>query len=129
MEPEKTPATHRGKTPEAEKLVAHKIYVTREELKQVRQFPRGYASKMFRAVLSGHRKDLPRNRDAVDARTHMAAQIARVGNNLNQISRAVNESMLTGGLHAEHAVKLQAALLLASDQLLAITKTSNAEKS
>jgi hypothetical protein len=83
---------------------------------------------MFRAVLTGHRKDLPRSRTAVVARTQLAAEIARVGNNLNQISRRVNQSMLMGILDAGHAVTLQATLLLLSEQLTEITTNTDGLK-
>ena len=88
-----------------------------EDVLLKKKYARGIAKLIAKHVLLDLEFELPRNDAAVQSRRELIAHIARVGNNINQLSKVMNTAALEGRITEETAVKLQAILLDISDQI------------
>jgi hypothetical protein len=82
-----------------------------------RKYRRGIAARLAKRILLDLEFESPRNNAAVQSRRELIAHLARVGSNVNQLSKVMNTAALEGRITEKTAVKLQAILLDISSQL------------
>jgi hypothetical protein len=82
-----------------------------EEAILKRKYGRGVAARISKQMLLGLKVELPRDSAAIKSRRELNAHLALIGNNINQISRAMNRAALEGHFSPDAGLQVQAILL------------------